>query len=230
MKKLFTLTAILFTSLSLFAFFPKSMLSISSNSNMPVTILVDNRDCDAPNSNEVMLKSIDAGYHTIKVYRDRSTWYGRNNRPIYSGNVYVKPGFHVDITINRFGKAFIDERQLNFNNHGDDDYDNDEDWGNWNHSRAMGTNDFNQFKQTITNAGFENTKLAIAKQTIGNNYFTAAQVKEIVGLFSFENSKLDIAKTAYRRSIDKNNYFIVSDAFAFNSSKEELAKFLETSR
>ena len=229
MKKIFTLTTTFFLSLSLFAFPGKSMLSISSNSKVPVTILIDNRNCDENNSNEVIVQDINAGYHYIKVYREKSNWFSKKGPLIYSGNVYVKPGFHVDITINRFGKAFIDERQINAT-YNDDDDDHNTDPGNNHHFQAMSAHNFGQFKETISNAGFENTKLAIAKQTISNNYFTAAQVKEMMGLFSFESSKLDLAKTAYRKSIDKDNYFMVSDALVFSSSKEELATFLKTSR
>jgi hypothetical protein len=228
MKKIFTLTTTLFLTISLFAFSPKSILSISSGSKLPVTITIDNRNCDESNSNEVIVKDINAGYHNIKVYSQKTKWYSKRTQLIYTGNVYIKPGFHVDITINRFGKAFIDERKINSSYYDDDQDDND--WNNDHSKQPMNVNEFDQFKQTINNGGFENTKLVMAKQTISDNYFTAAQVKEMLGLFSFESSKLEIAKAAYRNSIDKSNYFIVSDALVFSSSKEELAKFLETSR
>lgn len=225
MKKIFTLSATLLLSFSLFAFPFKSVLTVSNISNYPVKIKIDNSNYnDNNNSKDIVVRDINAGYHNIKVYRENSNWNGRKNQVLFSGNIYVKPGFHTDIIINRFGKAFIDEQQITqgwYDNQDDDNCDN---------MQPMQLSDFNQLKQTINNAGFDNAKLSIAKQTMSNNYFTAAQVKELVDLFSFENSKLDMAKSAYRATSDKGNYFMVSNALKYNSSKEELAKFLQTSR
>jgi hypothetical protein len=55
-------------------------------------------------------------------------------------------------------------------------------------------------------------------------------VKELMLLFSFENNKLDIAKSAYRKTIDKQNYLNVNDALTFSSSREELVRFIRESR
>ncbi len=44
-----------------------------------------------------------------------------------------------------------------------------------------------------------------------------AQVKEIMGVFSFENTKLDFAKAAYSYVYDKQNYYELSDAFSFET-------------
>jgi hypothetical protein len=230
MKKTFTLITALLVSACLFAFPNKGILTISSSSKSPVDITIDNRDCNENNSNDIVISDIKAGYHNIKVFRESRQW-NKKKQLLYNGNIYIKPGFHIDITINRFGKAFIDERKIVQGWY--DDEDNNDDSGGWDNEhqmQSMSQNEFSQFKQTISNSSFESTKLALAKQVISKNNFTAAQVKETVGLFSFESSKLDIAKTAYRATTDKSNYFIVSDALGYNSSKEELATFLETSR
>jgi hypothetical protein len=41
-------------------------------------------------------------------------------------------------------------------------------------------------------------------------------------LFSFEATKLEFAKYAYNKVSDKENYYLVNDAFQFESSIEEL--------
>lgn len=231
MKSFFTLVPALFLSFSLFAFPGQSLLTVSSNGKYPVRVVIDSRNYDQRNrnDNDILVRDIRPGYHSIKIYRAIYKWYGNNDNSlqlVYTGNVYVKPGFHLDMTINRFGKVFIDERQMNSTNYQEEDGD----WNDGYYTPAMGASEFNQFKQTIGSSNFENTKMAIAKQTVSQNYFTSAQIKEIVELFSFEGSKLDIAKYAYKYCIDKNNYFIVSNALGFSSSKEELAAFLQVSR
>jgi hypothetical protein len=62
------------------------------------------------------------------------------------------------------------------------------------------------------------------------NYFTSQQVKELLQLFTFENNKLDLAKYAYRKTMDRRNYYIVNDVFAFSNSKDELARYIRDYR
>jgi len=44
--------------------------------------------------------------------------------------------------------------------------------------------------------------------------------------FSFEDSKLSLAKMAYSRVIDQSNYFVVYDEFWFSSSVDELIAYI----
>jgi hypothetical protein len=90
----------------------------------------------------------------------------------------------------------------------------------------LSPNEFNDMKQTISSKDFENTKLTIAKQILQNNCLTATQVREIVGLFDFENTRLDYAKFAYDRTYDIGNYYKVNDAFEFESSVDDLNKYI----
>lgn len=90
----------------------------------------------------------------------------------------------------------------------------------------MSPADFSAFKESISSKDFENTKLTIAKQALQNNCLTAQQVKETMGLFDFENTKLDFAKFAYAHTYDTGNYFKVNDAFEFESSVDELNRYI----
>ena len=94
----------------------------------------------------------------------------------------------------------------------------------------MNINDFAQAKETLRREWFENTRLATAKQIIDRNYFTSQQVKELMLLFTFENNRLDIAKYAYGKTVDKGNYFIMNDAFAINGNKERLSEYIREYR
>lgn len=90
----------------------------------------------------------------------------------------------------------------------------------------MSQNDFEAAKRTISSRSFEDSKLEIAKQIISNNCLLSSQVKSIMSLFNFETSKLDFAKFAYTRVYDIGNYFIVNEAFSFDSSTNELNNFI----
>ncbi len=86
--------------------------------------------------------------------------------------------------------------------------------------------DFQSMKSSISGKPFEENKVQIAKQIIGSNCVSAAQVRELMNLFSFEDSKLDVAKFSYGRCTDPNNYYKVNDAFSFSSSIDDLNAFI----
>jgi hypothetical protein len=93
-------------------------------------------------------------------------------------------------------------------------------------SNAMSPYEFGNLMGTIRSASFEQTKLTIAKDAIVRNSITADRVYQIMMLFSFESTKLEFAKWAYRYTDDKNNYYLVNRAFSFDSSKTELSKWI----
>ncbi|MFH2141287.1 MAG: DUF4476 domain-containing protein [Bacteroidota bacterium] len=90
----------------------------------------------------------------------------------------------------------------------------------------MQPEDFSAAKGTIASKSFEDSKLTIAKQITNANCLFATQVREIMMLFTFEDSKLDFAKYAYNRTYDIGNYFQVNDAFEFESSIDELNNYI----
>ncbi len=61
---------------------------------------------------------------------------------------------------------------------------------------------------------------------IDQNYFTAEQVKQLAQMYSFDNYKLDIAKYAYKNTLNKQDYFILYEVFQFSNSKEDLANYI----
>lgn len=90
----------------------------------------------------------------------------------------------------------------------------------------MSLQEFQSAKTTISLKTFESSKITIAKQIAGANCLLSSQVKEIMILFGFEGTKIEFAKFAYPRTYDKGNFFMVNDAFDFDSSIGELNKFI----
>jgi hypothetical protein len=91
---------------------------------------------------------------------------------------------------------------------------------------AMASNDFNAAINTIKNQSFEDTKMTTAKQISDNNCLNVNQIIQIMALFSFEESKLNFAKHAYRRVLDPGQYFKINDSFSFSSSIDDLDSFM----
>ena len=94
----------------------------------------------------------------------------------------------------------------------------------------MSRGDFDSMKGSISSKSFEDSKLTMAKQVINSNCLLSGQVKEILQLFTYEDSKLDFAKYAYGRTYDIGNYYKVNDAFTFESSIDELNSYISAYR
>lgn len=91
----------------------------------------------------------------------------------------------------------------------------------------MAASDFQKAKSSVEKQSFAESKMKVAKQFTTANCLSTAQIMEIIGLFSFEENKLDYAKFAYSKCVDKENYYQVNDVFSFSSSTDELTEFIE---
>lgn len=88
--------------------------------------------------------------------------------------------------------------------------------------------DFDEIKRTVNNTSFASSKVTVCKQAVqAKKCFTVKQIKELIGLFSFDDNKLDIAKFCYDYCTDKSNYYQVNDVFSFTSSKDELTNYIQ---
>ncbi|MBK9569366.1 MAG: DUF4476 domain-containing protein [Chitinophagaceae bacterium] len=238
MKRFFTLLIASVFSLSLLAF-DGSRLSVSSvATSTEMKIEIDGRKFSM-NNNSVTVSYLAEGYHQVKIFREKNRkgngfGSGRKSEVIFSSSIFLKRGFHLDITVNRFGKVMTDERRIDINddwyNDEDDYYDTDN--GGWNGGRGnvMNNREFSDMKDQIRKEWFENNRLISAKVIIDKNNFNMQQVKELMLLFTFENNRLEVAKYAYRKTVDKQNTYQLNDALTFNSSKDELARFIRESR
>ena len=203
MKIVFTLLlATVFTSA--FAY-DEGKLTITVASKKNIEVYVDGQIYQ-DNDNSFVVNNIKPGNHTIKIYKKsknnkNNKGYGNNRNDrndrrqdlIYSSTVYVRPAYHVDVMINRFGKAMVDEKAMSKNknkNWGDDDW-NDDGYNN-DYRQPMNDNDFNHLLQKIRNQWFG--KMTTAKDGMNTNYFNTYQVRQILQLFSSESDKVELAK------------------------------------
>ena len=69
--------------------------------------------------------------------------------------------------------------------------------------------------------------MTLARQIGDSHCFSSAQVTGIMGLFGFEETKLEFAKYAYSHTHDIGNYYKVNDAFNFESSIDELNRYIK---
>ena len=232
MKTLFTLLLSTISSLSLLAF-DGSRLSISApGTSSELKIEIDGRLFTMKN-NVITVGYLDQGRHDLKIYKEARRTQGQFGRReiIYDNSLFLKKGFHLDVTVTRFGKVLVDERRIDtrdeWYNDEDEYYDND-------HSgtfrSSLSGREFEQVKESLRKEWFESNRLQSARFIIERNSLTVAQVKDLMLLFTFESNRLEIARSAYKQTVDKQNYYRLNEAFSFSSSKDELARFIRSSR
>ncbi len=88
--------------------------------------------------------------------------------------------------------------------------------------------EFNCLINDLKRICFDSEKLAVAKQKICTRSLKSCEVVRIMQLFSFESSRLDFAKAAYLQTCDKQNYYLVNDAFSFSSSIYNLECYIRS--
>ncbi|MEJ8842543.1 DUF4476 domain-containing protein [Lacibacter sp. H375] len=259
MKKIFTLFTFLLMVVATFAAWDEARLSITNIGNEPIRVLIDGRQVQQGNNKEIRINNLNAGNHRIQIYsvnnnnnnRRRGGLFGNSNREnlIYSSNINVRRGMHTDIVINRFGKVFVDEERIDQNydngwnnndrNNGgwDNGYGNDDRWGNDNRNdngygngNVMSYERFQQLKQSVERENFDKNKMDLLRSTLPYNRVSSQQVRELAQLIQFEQTKLELAKFAYRYTTDRGNYFVVNDVFNFGSSKTELTRYISSYR
>lgn len=231
MKTIFTFLLATLIATSAFAY-DEGRLTISfAGNNNNLQVVVDNRSYSA-RENTVVLNNIRPGNHTIRIYRQRKN--GRSssrNELLYSTTVNVRPAYHVDVMVNRFGKALVDEQALRDLNRWDDrdDYGRNDNYYD-DYNQTISTADFNQLVQRIKSQWFSSAKVNTAKEGISQYYFNTAQVKEMLQLFSTDSDKLELAKLAYRRTANRQTYYQVGEAFSFQSTRDELDRYIRENR
>jgi len=81
---------------------------------------------------------------------------------------------------------------------------------------------------SINSRSFEDSRLTLARQVIDSNWLTSAQVRELMSAFSFEQSRMAVAKAGWHRVVDPERYFMVNDGFSFDSSVRELDHYMRS--
>ncbi len=92
---------------------------------------------------------------------------------------------------------------------------------------AASNSDFNEVLRSVRNESFSDNKLNVARQFLRHNCVSTDQVRQLLKEFSFEETRLEVAKLAYPKVTDKNRYFTIANEFSFSSTKEDFNRFLD---
>lgn len=85
---------------------------------------------------------------------------------------------------------------------------------------------FDQFLFQLDQIAFDSRKLELAQFAISQSGISVAQLKMVLRKFTFDSNRLTLAKTVYHYTTDRHNYWMLSDAFTFQSNFRELMNSL----
>jgi hypothetical protein len=248
MKKIFTLFMSLMVGMAVFAAAPnkatevrpKSSVTIQSADNADIRVEIDGRLFD-PRDNSIRVNGLESGMHRIKISREKRggnvyNMRGKRFDVIYNSSINVRARTNLMISIDRFGRVDIQEvrknngrnndwKEYEYGTGGFGGYDN-----HYGYESGMSDREFSRVIESISKEWLESNKLKSATHIVTSNRLTTAQVKQMVLMFGFESNKLEIAKQAYANTVDKRNYSMLNDVFSFNSSRDELARFIRNFR
>lgn len=93
----------------------------------------------------------------------------------------------------------------------------------------MSNSDFSILVLTIRSNFLQILKIQAERDVFANpnNFFTTAQVKQLISLINAEPSRLELAKLSFKTITDPENVSFLYDLFQLQSSKDELAEFVK---
>lgn len=95
---------------------------------------------------------------------------------------------------------------------------------------AMNNQDMNDLGSRVKDRVGDSDKQKLVQSVMTGRQYDTDQLRTVMGWFSFESTKLDFAKWAYKGTIDKENYWKLEDMFSFTSSKDELNDWVQAQR
>lgn len=199
--------------------------------------------------NTFYLNNLSTGNHNIQVVRARNNnnngrW-NNNNDVVYSNSFSVDPQYDLFIQVDNKGRVTMDQKRNNYNNgygrngngrNRDRDRDDrryDDRNGNWNNGgynngnygnsgyrAAMSDAQFNEILKDIRSQFFGKLNKARSHMSNTSYWFSTYQVRQVLQVFSAESDRLELAKLAYRQTVDQNNYRQLYDLFSSNGQAD----------
>lgn len=216
-----------------------SYLQVSLYDDGDFLVTLDNTTLGAGNYAE--FDNLPAGEHSLKIVRLMDNSAGET---AFDGKIKIPSGSDLYAVIDEYNAFTIyKKKKYGFNRYvptgdqsrrcGDDgtkisDPKDNQPTSNSSECKfkVMKKDDYIDLKKSINNRNFESSNSATLKTAIDNNYFTSEQVAELLRYFTFEDTKLELAKYVYKKVCDPGNFFKVYEAFDFDSSVQELKNYI----
>ena len=216
MKYFFSLFAYFLLTLSVFAQRNTNQVNLTIIGNKDLRLLVDGRDqvlsnaVITGNSSSGNLERLNSGQHTLQISR---TNLNTNRIEQVNANFVIRRGYDLDITVTGNGSLEMIESR------GGRDY---------NDNPVMSNINFNNLLRTVRSQRTPQQRNSYVSNALNNSdyTFTVNQIDQLLQLIDGENSRLPLAKQAYRSISDRENYYLLY--YMFNATnKNDLYSYVD---
>ena len=210
-------------------------------------VVLDGRLINRGTTDRVHLHDLRPGPHLVEIrFPDRF------GALVHRNKIYLESGFQTDfmlqvvgrrprVVMNKTGQYPLvvnrplpgrpprpdyDDRHDDYDRDRDYDRDHDRDERDYDRRNVMQPAEVEQLMDALKKRPFDDDKMVLARQVLRESTFYAEDLKRVLMLFSFDSKKLELAKALYHNTYDKRNFYLVYDAFRFNSDRRELEDYV----
>ena len=200
---------------------------------------------------DITINNVQAGQHSIQVYRlrnnnshgngrgyDNNRNYGSTSSPVYSSTFTLRNGYDVTLDIRGNGEVQFSEKRSNSNNRRDRDND---DWrkrrdnsgyNNGTYRTPMADYQFSGIYQDVKSKWFQSNKVTAVRDAFNNtaSYFSTYQITQLLQLISSEANRLELAKLSWRVVSDPGNFTQLYGLFSNQAYRDELDRYVRGNR
>ena len=91
---------------------------------------------------------------------------------------------------------------------------------------AMSVTAFDDLKRQVSDASFSSDQLDLISQVATTNYFTSAQVGELVGLIDMSDDRVTVVEITSDRIVDMENSYVIPEYMTYSSEQEDARAIL----
>ena len=88
----------------------------------------------------------------------------------------------------------------------------------------MASKEFSDFVAAVKKENFDADRLKIIKEVAKDQWFTTAQVRQVLEAINYNSNKVDAGVILYPHVVDKDSWFKIYDALPFSSDKDKLRR------
>ncbi|HKH60436.1 MAG TPA: DUF4476 domain-containing protein [Flavitalea sp.] len=160
------------------------------------------------------INDLTTGTHRLDVYSitDNNS---NNGTSMYSNTFQLREGYDLVIAIKRNEEvAFIERGSINTTPQ----------------RNPISETEFDKLQKSVSAKWSESARFTAAKTAINTptNYFTTEQVGQLVSLLKAEANKIELAKLAYPKVTDANNFSEINSLFNSQASRDEMEKYISS--
>lgn len=105
-------------------------------------------------------------------------------------------------------------------------WNNEKNWSNNKKQVFPSDEEFKKMLMSVKKSAISSDRLKTAKQIVASNKLKSSQIEQFMLALSFDSDRFNLAKFAYAHVYDKNNYYLVNDAFQSSTYTNQLNDFI----